>query len=445
MYSAHPTSRMKVTANTCLETVKFMPFDSRATSLATSHGLSINSVSWEDNARTKNSSWGPCISDMTLAVEGTSMPLVKASSNYVDESWDVEIEKIPLVVGNEDGTMLRTVTLKEYLQNFRDYLSNPSSWKGTRKSLLRDDDKHVICSAQACFLPMPKEGDAKFNVEIYNYQSSRGNPAVLAIVASANGTSAEILEGRQRLYHNKNGEKASFIGKRLSDHRRETGSELSSKAPMTSSEKQQNMLLVIQVPIKHVGEIYDDDSDGDECFLESSTLIFQAKNSRCSKEVDVESAIISIGKSEGKHDEIHDCEIERDDRFPIRVTMQYYKATSNGAVDDAVMTQIRDELHGARKWAVAISSLVTETTNRTTEHSVTSYPAWWNGLWTQYSPLYPQYKSREQAELLLFANQRFSGSLLADVQEQVLDILGKNNPSANPPAKVPPSLPSWDV
>ena len=422
-----------------------MPYDSEARSLATSHGLTIETVSWEDNARTKNSSWGPCISDMTLAVEGSSMPLIKASSNFVDESWDVEIEKIPLVVGNEDGTMLRTVTLKEYLQNFRDYLHDPSSWKGDKKSLLRDDDKHVICSAQACFLPMPKEGEAKFNVSIYNYQSHSRNPAVLAIVASANGTSAEILEGRQSLFHNKNGEKASFIGKRLSDHRRETGSELSSDAPMTSSEKQQNMLLIIQVPLKHTAPHH---RMGPPPLMMCSRAFAPSAPMAKRGSVDVESAIISVGESEGKHEEIHGLAIERDDRFPIRVTLQYYKATSNGAVNDEVMTQIREELQGARKWAVAISSLVTETTDRTTEHKVTSYPIWWPGFWIEHSPLFPQFKSREEAEGILFAKKRFANTQLTEVQEQVLDILGKSDPSPPQPKStvtIQSPLPSWDV
>lgn len=43
------------------------------------------------------------------------------------------MEKIPLVVGNENkGGQLYTITLKEYLENFRLYLNNPQSWKGTK-------------------------------------------------------------------------------------------------------------------------------------------------------------------------------------------------------------------------------------------------------------------------------------------------------------------------
>lgn len=89
--------------STSLEAVLQMPNDSKAKSLAKKHGLCIQTVSWEDSARTKDSSTGPCTSDMTLDVRGKQMPLIKASSNFVDETWDVEIDKIPLVVGNEHG------------------------------------------------------------------------------------------------------------------------------------------------------------------------------------------------------------------------------------------------------------------------------------------------------------------------------------------------------
>jgi hypothetical protein len=186
--------------------------------LIDNHGLAVQTVSWEDSARDKNSAWGPCISDMTLQVNGSRLPVIR-SPNFTDLTWDVEVEKIPLVIGNERGEMLRTVTLKEYLRNFRDYLhdSTPSNWKGSENSLLADRDSHVIMSAQACFLPVPQAGEAKFNVCLYNYQSFKGNPAVLAIVATSNGTSAQIVEGDyggQKLFFNKDGQRASFIGQR---------------------------------------------------------------------------------------------------------------------------------------------------------------------------------------------------------------------------------------
>lgn len=426
-----------------LETVLQMPHNSAATSVSHKHGLNITTVTWEDNGRSKNSCWGPCISDMTLEVEKRKMPIIKNTSNFVDETWDVEIEKIPLVIGNEDGSELRTVTLKYYLEHLREFLSDEKSWAGTTSSLLRENDQHVICSAQACFLPIPKEsGEAKFNVAIYNYQSSATQPAVLAIVASANGTSCEVLDGStQRLYHNVKGQRASYIGQRLSEYRKETGSAMDDDAPMSASEKQQNMLLVIQVPLKH---------EESRRFGASYGGVKKCKKGISRKaEVDVEDAIIKIGAAEGPHREIRGLPIERDIRFPIRVTMQYYKATSNGAIDDTVCAEISNQLQDARKWAVAISSLVTETTNRTTEHSVHYYPSWWAGFWTQHAPIFPQYVSSDAAAIMLFSNGRFANSNLIDVQEQVLDLLAQGSSTEPAPAKatvtIQPALPNWDV
>ena len=355
---------------TCADIVCKMPSNTATCRLASKVGLHIETVSWEDNVRDKDSCWGPCISDMTLSVDKRDMPLIKNTSNFDDETWDVEIEKIPLLVGNEDGSMLRTVTLKEYLGNFRDYLHAPSKWPGSSKSLLAPEkDQHVICSAQTCFLPIPASGEAKFNVAIMNYESRSKDPAVLAIVASANGTSAQVLDSSEELhlYHNNNGQRASYIGQRLSEFRLETGSEQACDAPMTASEKSQNMLLIIQVPLKQKQMMR---LGSGELDLEAIKMMPKKKGlpvNRSRGAVDVEAAIIKVGGDEGPFDEIKGIEIERDVTFPIRVTMQYYKATSNGEVNTEVLQGIADELQGARKWAVAISSLVTETTDRTTE------------------------------------------------------------------------------
>jgi hypothetical protein len=47
---------------------------------------------------------------------------------------------------------------------------------------------------------------------------------------------------------------------------------------------------------------------------------------------DVEESVIGRGKVEGPFTEIDGLEIERDERYPVRVTVQFFKATSNGAV-----------------------------------------------------------------------------------------------------------------
>lgn len=182
-------------------------------------------------------------------VNDSALPVIRYP-NFEDLTWDVPMEKIPLVVGNEmkgkGSNKLYTITLKEYLEHFRMYLSKPSEWSGDRTSLLAGGDNssrdsHAIVSAQACFLPVPKSDSAKFNVALYNYQSRHGDPAILAITATTQGTSAQIIDsGSQKLFFNKAGEKASFVGKRLSDDRKERG--VAVEGEMTQQEKQQNMV-----------------------------------------------------------------------------------------------------------------------------------------------------------------------------------------------------------
>ena len=339
---------------------------------ATDAKLSLQKVSWEDNGRSKNSCWGPCISDMTLGVESLSMPLLRGSSNFEDVTWDVEMDKINLVVGNESGSELKKVTLTEYLRNFRSYLHDPSQCAGDATSLLVDGkDQHVIVSAQACLLPVPKDGhETKFHVQIRNYQSRPRSPAVLAIVASVAGTSAQVLDGScMKLYHNNNGQRASFLAERLSAVREREASKSpsspkSTSTEMTDSEKERNILLVIQVPLKRAPRADDGYDTEDTCDCSSDCDEDDSEG-----EGDIEDALLKVGENEGPYTEMDGALIERDERFPVRVTAQFYKATSDGKYSSKVCSEIFAQLERARSQGVAIGSLVTEFSNRTTEHT----------------------------------------------------------------------------
>src|SRR5262249_47040389 len=153
--------------------------------------LQVLHLTWEDTGRFKDSAVGPNISDMTIQVQQLDpdtekarvvcMPVIRFP-NFEDRSGDVALDKFLLRVGNEKGDKLKTISLGQYLGNFRKSLSKPASWKGDRTYLLADRDSHVLVSAQACFLPVPKKGIAEFNPVLFNYQSRKGDPAVLAIL-----------------------------------------------------------------------------------------------------------------------------------------------------------------------------------------------------------------------------------------------------------------------
>merc|ERR1719273_2375457 len=52
--------------------------------------------------------------------------------------------------------------------------------------------------------------------------------------------------------------------------------------------------------------------------------------------------------------------LERNEDYPIRCTLQYYKATSNGVVDKVIMDDIVKQLEASQKQADFMGSLVTE-------------------------------------------------------------------------------------
>ncbi len=59
----------------------------------------------------------------------------------------------------------------------------------------------------------------------------------------------------------------------------------------------------------------------------------------------VDEAIIKVGEASGVFSELQGCRIERDTRYPIRLTLQFYKATDNGVLNEdnisAIATQIK--------------------------------------------------------------------------------------------------------
>ena len=365
-----------------------MVSDVKTQNAAASHGLQILNLTWEDTGRYANSAVGPNISDMTLQViDGdrlTMMPVIRFP-NFEDKSADLRPENFNLLVGNEDGKNLHKVNLKEYLGHFREYLHQPDSWKGREQSLLADRDSHVLVSAQACFLPIPKQGEAKFNPVLFNYQSYQDNPAVLSLVCTREGTSATIIDNTrdkanwgQRLFFNQDGQRAGFTGTRLSDFK----SSGESASPSVGAQGGLNMVLLVQVPLKHKEipmRAYD-------CVKPCPATSAESAVDR-RRESNVENAVVGHGKIEGPYTEIDNLAIERDPRFPIRVTVQFYKATSNGVVSEKDLAGIAAQINQVYADGDYVGSLVTGgSTGRPTEFSGEKKQprGWWKSFWKQY-------------------------------------------------------------
>lgn len=396
--------------------------DRSVQNLAAEHGLQVLDLTWEDTGRFKGSAVGPNISDMTIQVqhqppgtdrwELTCMPVIRPP-NFADITGDISPDLFFVLVGNENGQRLQKISLRELLHDLRRHLSRPDSWKGERTSLLAPDrDSHVLVSAQACFLPVPKAGVATFNPVLFNYQSVAGDPAVLTILATREGTSATVIDNKrdafeaggtwgQRLFFNDNGRRASFTGQRTSDFLAVEGQSQAfpSSSPDRSNGDGLNMVLLIQVPLKQKEPM----RFGADMLAGDTGVIYC-----CGCELsDVEEAAIGHGEIEGPFTEIDDLEIERDDRCPIRVTVQFYKATSNGVVDPRDMSEIAEQIGRVYREADYVGSLVLEDSDRPTEHTgpKSQPPDWWDRFWERH--LSNTGQTREEAVRML---ERLLGS-----------------------------------
>jgi len=340
------------------------------TNLANKFGLVIQTVSWEDTARSKNSSWGPNISDMTLCVDNYNMSMIR-KPNYGDITCDMPIEKFFLTVGNETKKgNLERISLKEYLQNIGKYTNHKVQpmFDTTR-------DTKILTSAQCCILPADKDGSVEFNARLFNYQSYSDNPAVLVIVVSANGTSAQVVtEYQQKLYFNEGEMAANFVAKGLTQHRLIQGitDEKALKETMNLEEKEQNSLLIFQIPLKQkvVKRNYD------SMCLESCSMAMPPGCASASsnfsamsmKSANFEDAIISTGKAHSKFIGTGDFALERDTRYPIRCTIQMYKISNTNDISEQQFSEIAEKINNIYNKSDVYGSLVVDgMTNRITE------------------------------------------------------------------------------
>jgi hypothetical protein len=349
-------------------------------------GLHLINVTWEDTGRYQGSSVGPNISDLTLQVRYTEQGQKKAAllpvirfPNFSDRTGDVRSDKLFLRVGNQaNGGQLETVALRDVLKNVRAYLSDPKSVLGSG-DLTAPRDSHYLVSAQAVFLPIPSEGRAEFTPVLFNYQSYPESPAVLTLLVSRQGTSITVIENRpnesspvssggQELYFNKAGQRAPFSAERKTDvkARIEAQGGPKNEDDVSALAQGADALFIIQVPLKQKERRQSPISlgSGAGASMESAApapaaapMSPPALRKRGGSS-DVEQAVLGHGRAEGPFEEGRALRLERDARFPVRVTVQFYKATSNGVVSSADLDSIAASIGNVYEHADYVGSLV---------------------------------------------------------------------------------------
>jgi len=204
--------------------------------------------------------------------------------------------------------------------------------------------------------------------------------------------------------------KSPFVAQRLSDNRTVKGKE-NTGAPMTQQEKQENMMLIIQVPLKR---------------RQVSTTVevpFKKSVRSYKNPVNVEEAVIKIGEPEGKFEDTSFLDIERDPSYPVRLTLQYYKTTDNGEIDENVMNEISTQLKDARQNADSIGSLVVGNVSRPTESKrEPKPPKWWSEFWLTYRA--DCNHTEKEAIQMVFEGGRYENSTRSEAEKAVLQILG---------------------
>jgi hypothetical protein len=367
-----------------IQQVVAMPMDGDLQSRAARHGLNVVNVMWEDTGRSAGSSVGPNISDLTLqvrrsvqgGVRGDVLPVLRYP-NFTDKTADVKLDKLWVRVGNQHaGSQTVTVPLSEVLENMREYLSDPNTLKG-KGNFLAQRDSHALVSAQHVFVPIPKGGKAEFNPVLFNYQSAPGSPAVLTLLVTREGTSATIVENNpdpimpgwgQQLYFNNKGQRTVFTAERKSDVKKRIDSGHAKPADAGALDEGADMLLLVQVPLVHkqigymggLGGGYGGDMDAPSSAdaMEAEEAAPAPKSARRGRSSDVETAVIGHGDDMGPFNEMGGLELVRDERFPIRVTVQFYKATSNGAVSDQDLASAAQQIDKVYASGDFVGSLV---------------------------------------------------------------------------------------
>jgi hypothetical protein len=306
--------------------------------------------------------------------------------NFTDRTADVPADRFWVRVGNQrPGAQpgdLQPVPLTEVLSHLRSYLSDPSSLRGASEDFTAPRDTHYLVSAQHVFVPVPDGVRVEWAPVLFNYQSEPGAPAVLCLVITREGTSITIIENRpdpiypegwgQRLYFNHGGQRTTFTAERLSDVAARIEAGQARPEDATALEEGADMVMVVQVPLRLPSLLLRRAAAYDSSPGSTSARLPAPSAAPVS---DIERAVVGHGLEEGPFHEVRGRRIRRDPRFPIRVTVQFYRATSNGVVSEADLDAAVATIERVYAEADYVGSLVVGSQERPTSWVRPTAPA----------------------------------------------------------------------
>jgi hypothetical protein len=376
-FAAPATGRPPRTYRSIVMSVADMVNDGRIQELVERRGLNLLNVMWEDTGRWEGSSVGPNISDVTIEVQMEDqkgrlqtalMPVIRFP-NFTDVTGDVKMDKIRIPIGNHaKGGKLEVITLTELLRDPLHYMTLPGKGKIAGGTLLAKRDRHALVSAQAAFLPVPTGGKAVFWPVIFNYQSTKEQPAVLTILVTRQGTSMTIVDNArdtlpgswgQRLFFNAAGQRAPLTAERLSDVT-DKGVTMNGESA-TSLGDDANLLMLIQVPLKIRTRPRPPMMLESEPMSAKEDMGMAGAAAPGRSRSGMETAVLGHGPELGPFVELAGKTITRDARFPVRVTVQFYQATSTGKITRGDVALLHQQIKKVYRQADYVGSLVVPT------------------------------------------------------------------------------------
>lgn len=380
--------------------IENMPGSERLQNRAARHGLELLDLTWEDTGRDYGSSYGPNISDVTLQMREpldasgkrfrTHLLPVLRAPNFTDKTADLPADKLWVKVGNQsNGAQIVSVPLTEVLTHLREYVSDPDSILGSGDFSAKRDT-HFLVSAQHVFVPIAETGKIEFTPVVFNYQSYQRHPAVMTLLVTRQGTSMTVLENAgpdavqygagQQLYFNNKGQKTTLTAERRSTVAARIEAGGATEQDAGALEEGADMMWIVQVPLKvrrpmpmggpggwgggmapmaapmELGSLGSGIGGGG--LSAKGMMAAEGESDARGRSSDVERAVLGHGDDLGEVTEGHGLKFERDPQFPVRVTVQFYKATSNGVVDVAEFAAAKAEINKVYAQADYVGSLV---------------------------------------------------------------------------------------
>jgi hypothetical protein len=118
--------------------------------------------------------------------------------------------------------------------------------------------------------------------------------------------------------------------------------------------------MLIQIPLKHTEPTFHG-SNNEAMAMDGVTLGASAGSGgapSARRESDVDTAVLGTGPTQGPYTELDGLTIERDDRFPVRVTVQFYQATATGVASQADVDRMAKQLDRVYAAGDYVGSLV---------------------------------------------------------------------------------------